>query len=353
MTTSTASPSITRPIDERFLRGIDDIPLVGNFTDDGGCGEVSGGDVDFYVVDQSYYTWAATDVGDGNYTCTILSSQTGSWTYGWHQLKMNGTRNYYTVSEINITESFYLADAPDLSLPEVSPASDVWGTNFTFNVSLQDEDPDNVTVKLWIKRPNQDWELEDSYLQEGVTSGTVNVGFVVETDCGDVGTDEYKFNTTDTSGYTDEINGGSFTIQEHGSLLIIQSGSDENVSREGIEDILFSVRVRDQTTGTYVQTGVNGTFWIENKTMNQTLNLETNGTGHLVHLFDPDCTHNYGEMLWKVGVNNDACYVDSNTTAQTITVLGQLKNNFCIIKVRSYSTIELFQSPKMKMDIRP
>ncbi|RLG87625.1 MAG: hypothetical protein DRO18_02980, partial [Thermoprotei archaeon] len=323
--TSQFKAYITKPIGEIFLRGVDDIPLKGNLTDKAGCGGVAGGSVSFFT--DTGYECVASDLGDGNYTCTIPAATAGAWSYGWHSLTINATREYYTGENASVAHAFYLADDPSLDNPSVDPTSGPWGTTFNFTITLTDLDPDNVTVYFWIRRPGQDWMLVDTYTYVGATPGTgAEIKFQLNSTCADVGTVEFKFNATDTSGYTAENPGGSFTVQEHGALLIVESGTDEEVNREGSDTVFFRVRVRDQTTGTYVGSGVNGSIWIESKVGYFTESLVTNETGYFNYIFDPDCNFRYGVVNWTIGVANDACYVDTNYTS-TITIYGQLKNN--------------------------
>ncbi|RLG20513.1 hypothetical protein DRN74_05300, partial [Candidatus Micrarchaeota archaeon] len=334
--TSEYKPYITRPINEIFLRGVDDIPLRGNLTDLAGCGGVESATVQF-VVENNNYICSAIEEGNGWYNCTISATTTGAWAYGWYNVLMNATRDYYAYAESQQNNSFYLADDPDLSNAVVDSSTGIWGKQFVFNVTLTDLDPDNVTVYFWIKGPGGDWRQIDNYTYVGATpGGGVNIGFVWNSTCDDVGSNEFKFNATDTSGYSDELYGGSFTVNEHVVSIFIISGSGEQIDREGNDSKILISRVRDESIPNpdYVSSGVNGSFWIKTKTGWFEYDTETNQSGYLTYVFDPNCSYDVGEIEWKVGVFNDKCYVDTNATS-SLNITGQLKNN---LQLPTYSS---------------
>ena len=85
------------------------------------------------------------------------------------------------------------------------------------------------------------------------------------------------------------------------------------MEREGQDSTLLSIGVIDTVTGGYVGKGINGTFWIENKTGWFEYNTSTNSSGYLNYLFDPGCEYGVGKITW-IGGTRDVCYVDTNAT---------------------------------------
>ncbi|RLI90751.1 MAG: hypothetical protein DRO89_05290, partial [Candidatus Altiarchaeales archaeon] len=321
--TSEFDANITKPISQIFLKGVDDVNISGYLNDLAGCGGVAGASANFTVVNQSYLCQGA-DQSDGFYNCSIASTVHATWpSYGWYYVEMNASRDFYPNDNDYQQESFYLADEPVLSNQQVSPGSGFWGTEFAFNVTLTDLDEDNVTVVLWLKPSGGDWTQINSYQFNGSTPGQgTKVGFFWNSTYEYVGSPEYKFNATDTSGYFDEQYGGSFSINPRGVLIIEQEGDEEVVNRVGSDSQLLSVRVRDQFTSDWVGAGINGTFWIENKTGLFIYDTQTDSGGYLNYTFNPNCSYNVSEITWKSGVYNDARYVDSNST-NTVNITGQ------------------------------
>ncbi|RLI97718.1 MAG: hypothetical protein DRP00_03670, partial [Candidatus Aenigmatarchaeota archaeon] len=329
--TSEYQPYITKPIGEILLRGVDDLIIKGNLTDLAGCGGVENGTVDF-IVPEKNYVCIGIEEGNGIYNCTIPSSVLGAWAYGWYNLTMNATRPFYPYAETLQPKAFYLADDPDLANPTVSPSSAPWGSQFVFNVTLTDLDQDNATVYLWIRRPGRDWEVLDNYTYAGATPGTgANIGFVWNTTCEDVDSNiEYKFNVSDTSGYKDEIYGGTFSVNKRGVTLFVTSGEGDKVDREGSSSTQLSVRVRDVFAAQFVGAGVNGSFFIESKEgIIKVADVQTDPNGYLNYTFDPNCSFNVGKIEWIGSVINDKCYVSTNISSY-LNITGQLKNNLLL-----------------------
>jgi len=125
---------------------------------------LKGANVNFVVPSQEFIC-QATEEGNGWYNCTIPSTIIGSWPFGWYNLTMNATRDFYAYAETLQVNSFYINDAPRLSNPQVSPSSATWGTTFVFNVTLTDLDADNETVYFWLRRSGEtDWQLIETKL---------------------------------------------------------------------------------------------------------------------------------------------------------------------------------------------
>ena len=107
-----------------------------------------------------------------------------------------------------------------------------------------------------------------------------------------------------------------FNVTKHGISLIYLSGDGSNVNRTGTNNTELVVRINDTSNASYVNEGVNCSFWItidQGSTFILANETSTNSTGHCNFTFDPNSTHNAGQQIWVAGVDNDAFYNSTNS----------------------------------------
>ncbi|MEM2868492.1 MAG: hypothetical protein QXR84_08455, partial [Candidatus Bathyarchaeia archaeon] len=316
--------TITQPSGNILLRGTDNLLIRGYLTDRAGCGLVKGATV-LFGIEGTDINCLATDEGNGYYSCIIDSSTLSLLPYGWYNVTMNASREFY-VNNVSVVKenAFYLADNPKLSNPQVSPGYASWGTKFVLNVTLYDFDYDTKTVYLWLSKDGTNWFLGGTQIYVGPTPYEgVNIGFEIPTSCANISLYYFKFNATDTSGYSTEIPGSTFTVDKRPTAVIPVYGNNARVNRE-YQIIPLTVKVLDALNGSEVS-NVNVGFFLYNKYGSEIFyENRTNSSGIVYFEFDPDCTFNPGSTSWIAGVYNDACYVSVNST-YSILVAGQLK----------------------------
>ncbi|MCK5373076.1 MAG: hypothetical protein KAJ20_01960, partial [Candidatus Aenigmarchaeota archaeon] len=91
-----------------FEKGVDNILLRGNVTDD--CGLVSDANVDIRVVQGgSDYAicYPAGDETDGWYNCTIANTTHNAWPVGWYNVTIKADKQYYNDSNTFIVENAF------------------------------------------------------------------------------------------------------------------------------------------------------------------------------------------------------------------------------------------------------
>ncbi|MCX6814805.1 MAG: hypothetical protein NTY20_04120, partial [Candidatus Aenigmarchaeota archaeon] len=337
--TSEFTPSMIYPKNQSFIKGVDQFNLSANLSDVDGCGLVGDGNVTFRILGTSY-TYQSTGNGAGIYNATITDTNLPEYTYGWYNLTVNASRQYYPNASSVQNYSFYLASKPVLSITGggVNPMTGGWGKTFNFTVKVYDQDGNNVTVHLW-KKPTSvsNWEHLESQTCYPCSTQPANPSTLVFTinnfTCGDVNNSEYKFNGTDEFGYTSTSEpGGSFVIEKDTVSYTVIAGAGENAIREGDNITLLSVLVQDSDRG-YASLGLgyNGSFYVttDNAAWSPSYNTTTNSSGYINLNFNATCSHLYGPQKWKAGIEGDSCYNQFNifTGNQTLYVIGRLKNN--------------------------
>jgi len=124
------------------------VPISGNVSDE--CGQVTAATVRIKSTDQFGVDLAmcipdpATDMGGGVYNCSQSTSGGDFGLNSWYNVSMNSSKTYYNVSNIIAEDKFRVAQEPDLTNPQVTPFGDGWGVNFTFTVTVNDQDLSDV-----------------------------------------------------------------------------------------------------------------------------------------------------------------------------------------------------------------
>ncbi|MCJ7767865.1 hypothetical protein MUP79_05705, partial [Candidatus Bathyarchaeota archaeon] len=340
--TSEFTPSMISPKNQSFIKGVDQFNLSANLSDVDGCGLVGDGNVTFRILGTSY-TYQSTGNGAGIYNATITDTNLPEYTYGWYNVTVNASRQYYPNASSVQNYSFYLASRPVLSITGggVNPMTGGWGKTFNFTVKVYDQDGNNVTVHLW-KKPTSasNWEYLGNQTCYPCSTQPANPSTLVFTinnfTCADVNNSEYKFNATDEFGYTSTSEpGGSFVIEKDTVSYTVIAGAGENAIREGDNTTILSVLVQDSDRGyASLGSGYNGSFYVttDNAAWGPVYNTSTNGSGYINLNFNAACSHLYGPQKWKAGIEGDSCYNQFNifTGNQTLYVIGQLKNDIVI-----------------------
>jgi len=274
---------IIRPNNESFRRDMDTINYTGNVSDD--CGGVAGASVEFkaYPIEINPSSYCApgdvTDIGNGNYSCAKVPSE--SWSFAYHNLTINASKQYYNSSKIILKQdAFVIATNPQLSL--ITPTSRCtaaecfagdsnfgWGETWNFSAKVQDLDQgaysfERMNISLWIDM-GAGYQFINSTtcpgpLVTGDCSSQKVITFIQKFGCQNIGTRPYKINVSDHWTYTNESS-GSITI---------------NPDSVETEYITSPVKV-DRDTGS-----VNGTFVLRIKDLdkNEYLNESKNASMH-------------------------------------------------------------------------
>ncbi|MCW1304417.1 MAG: DUF853 family protein [Candidatus Parvarchaeota archaeon] len=312
-------PFIIQPNGESYLKGIDNITIKVNLSDE--CGGVSGANV-LIKYKQGAFEDTCTPVyyeGNGVYNCTINSANLPS--YGWYNISVNVTKSYYPVNYTFKENAFFLATKPVLSNPSVLPGSGGWGETFTFKVYLTDYDQNIVNITLWRKMlTDGNWTYIDSKNASGVGTEVV---FTTNFSCAEIGQNQYKFNATDVWGYTNETIVLNFTIERDNATVERTYGDGTTVQRGSTQS--FRIKIKDTDRNMYVGAGVNGTIWFtrDGSQFDYNLSCTTTSDSLCTVYYTPDCNSTVGQQYWKGGAI-DACYQIVNSSNGNFNVRGQL-----------------------------
>ncbi|MBU4452026.1 MAG: DUF87 domain-containing protein [Nanoarchaeota archaeon] len=344
ITTAPLIAAIEQPNDAMFRRDIDNITLRGNVTDD--CGLVNGSTTSLSAYNgQSYQNCTAgmiNDEGAGWYNCTLtpVSPEWSVGQYGKYNTSMYASKQYYNISNITtMSPSFNLTDPPeikDMTWTSSNPVTSGWGTRHTFTVKVKDDEAgyDTDTVYLWKWHTSTGWALINSTTVINNPLFTT-VSFEQRFTCADIGTNYYKFNVSDRWGNTNETQNASFTIGK--DAVFVQLIPASNVDREGPATTNLKVRVRDTDNDSvafnWIPEGYSGKMFVTTNGSGSNVWTVANGSmytdsgSYLSFDFNPECAPLYkvGAQDWRGGMDNDTCFVDTNSSSGTFTITGQLK----------------------------
>ena len=226
----------------------------------------------------------------------------------------------------------------NLTNANVTPASDVWGNNFTFSVNVTDSENDNVTVSLLIYLADLGvWqEMESKNTTTNITETPETVEFNVTSNKTWTGSNEYKFRYRDFN-ESDYLHDWQFTneytnweVTKHNITAINITGNNTNVNRTGSigNTTFFSVRINDTDNASYVESGINCSFYVTSDgNFILSASNTTDSSGFCNFTFDPNSTYSAGQQTWIGGTIDNAYYHDQNSTNFTVNVYGQLSIN--------------------------
>jgi hypothetical protein len=290
ITTYDLKVSIIQPNGEVFLKGIDSVIVRGNVTDD--CGGVKSSSIAFVAKQGSSENLCGSvnDEQNGYYNCTFTTGTGWSGTYGYYNVSMNSTKQYYTNSVTDNRENaFYLATKPELLSPGYSSSGDGgWGESWTFTINVKDIDSGNVNVSLWVNLTGQ-WQLLNSTICPNCASLTSKSFTGHKFACGNIGPRYFKFNASDQFNYTNETTTQSFSIDKDTTTSEYKFGHLANVDRRGETKTLLVVRILDTDNNTYVSSGFQGRTFVTTNYADYDLGTSntTNSTGYLNVYFNP------------------------------------------------------------------
>ncbi|MGB9693676.1 MAG: hypothetical protein ACPLYF_02420, partial [Fervidobacterium sp.] len=284
---------------------------------------------------QSFVCSPVIELGSGDYQCTINTSYPQLLPARWYNVSVQSNKTYYNPGFTLVENSFFIKTKPVLTAPNVTSqqGSDLggWGETWTFKVNVTDEDKDNVTVYLKIKRfnePETAWQIanissfEENPDLQGPINKTVTLTYKnpgLFQNAQEVW--QFKFEAEDSRLYTANTSAKNFTIEKDDVAIQLVAGNDGTVWRNGTQTISLKVNVTDIDRN-LPAVSANVTFWVTTNGLgwdSGTLTLtDENGTAEFP--FDPTCSYSTGIQKWKAGSGPDAYYKFVNTTNFTLTI---------------------------------
>ncbi|MCK5016373.1 MAG: hypothetical protein KAS32_04800, partial [Candidatus Peribacteraceae bacterium] len=257
----------------------------------------------------------------------------------WYNITMNASLAYYNDTYILAAHKMRVANEPDLSSPEVSPSGDGWGYNYSFNVTLNDQDlNDIVNVSFWTApdssgpwtfRNSQNWTSDQNDNEFQFWQAFICADYTAA-----AGALYYKYNVTDEVGFTATTADSNFMTMQKDDIDFQNSiGDGITINREGSATgtIGFQIFDDDEYSKAILGSGVPASFWvtIDSSNYGPALQNNTNASGYVIYNFEPDCNYEAGSQQWYGGTDTDTCYKAINQTpgSQGLTIRGQLKNN--------------------------
>ncbi|MBN2202775.1 MAG: DUF87 domain-containing protein [Candidatus Aenigmarchaeota archaeon] len=272
--------------------------------------------------------------GSGEYRCTLNSSDINA---GWYNVSIVSNKTYYNDGLSNDWHAFYIESIPNLAAPSITShnGSTVggWGETWTATVNVTEEDQNNVTLYVFVKKftdPDNAWiqENQTSYIDNPDMRGPVNqTATLTFSDPGSFQNErvvwQYKFRVNDTNIHGYETEPQNFTIVEDDILIDYIYGDGQQVWRNGTETVSLIVNVTDIDRGV-TASGANVTFFVTTNASNSSSfdegtwsNAYANGS--VIFNFDPDCNYLIGEQDWFAEVT-DPYYMQNKTNNYTVDV---------------------------------
>ncbi|RKY30230.1 MAG: hypothetical protein DRP74_07430, partial [Candidatus Omnitrophota bacterium] len=304
-----------------FLRG-SLIPINISLSDD--CYLVPGASVSIWAryYSTNYPCAPVADQGNGYYNCTWDSTDRP---FGWYGIRVAASETYHASNDTIETNRFFIASAPSLSNPSITPEIGGWGEEYTFKVYLTDVDGTRNNVSLWKSKDNITWELVDS-VSVIPAYNNYPIIFKERFQCDDIGLNYYKFTAVDQYGFSDETEVKNFTLTYDNVTISVDSSSFTQVRRIGTQKALLKVRIYDSDLGVYPN-GTNITFWVTEDYSEYSVSASNTTTlGYAEFYYDPSCASLVGTQKWVAGVT-DYCYQPLNTSPTDLDVIGQLYIN--------------------------
>jgi len=300
-----------------------------------------------------------TYLGNGYYSCLWNVS---NYVNGSYNVRMNATNVTFHNNGTFLKGGAFGVNVPPnaqpvLTVGTVNPNPGPWGSNFNFSVNITDEDiGQNVTVSFWYSpNGNDPWTLIDQEVcEDNCTSGNILTIYFNKSDygCADIGTRYYKFNATDNSSEANadsEVHGPfSFTLQKNDVEFINPFGDSGTVNRSGSQTILLGIQINDTTRNALVNINVTkGKFWVTYDDTNYDSgsgDKSSNSSSYISYSFNPTCTplkyNASSSQKWKVGVLDDTCYNNANSSVYGLTIMGDLENYILPLDDTVYNDLE-------------
>jgi hypothetical protein len=319
-----------------FLRG-ENITFIAHVTDDQPI-DIENAQVNITLINensQSFECSPVVEYGNGEYRCTINTSSPILLPARWYNVSITSNKTYYNPGYTLVQNSFFIKTKPVLEAPNVTSqqGSDLggWGETWTFKVNVTDEDRDNVTVYLKIKRfnePETAWQIANisSFEENPDLRGPINKSVVITyknpglfQNAQEVW--QFKFEAEDSRFYTANTSAKNFTIEKDDVAVQLVAGDGATVWRNGTQAISLKVNVTDLDQN-LPAASAHVTFWVTTNELDWdsgTLTL-TDENGIAEFTFDPTCIYSTGIQKWKAGSGPDAYYKFVNTTNFTLTI---------------------------------
>jgi hypothetical protein len=321
----------------------DNVTMEINVKDDKGNG-VEGASLNITLINSLYgsnFTCSnVKEISEGNYNCTINTSLTSA---GWYNLSIISNKTYYNNGYLFRSNAFYVETVPQLTSPIIISKNGNnlggWGENWTATTNVTDEDQDNITLTIQVKKytdPDEPskWvdlsnENQTTYTKNpdlrGPLNKTVNLTFVYTAfkSYQDVWQVRVIANDTDNNGFVSNYT--NFTIEKNDILIELVSGNGNTIWRNGTQSTYLSFNVTDLDQNLPAKEA-NITFFITTNNSNAssfdsgtTVSVDENGVAQ--YNFDPECLYSTGVQHWYGAVIPDAYYKYNYTQNYSLTIM--------------------------------
>jgi hypothetical protein len=274
--------------------------------------------------------------GNSNYACTAdatgkCSIDSTSLPLGWYNLTTASNKTDYNNGSVSNYSLFFLSTVAQLEDPSVAPQAGGWGESpFNFTLNVTDEDNNTVTVYFWLNSSyTSGWELNGT--KTCINCNDTILSFERNFTKDEIGTWQYKFNASDTSGFTNQTSTYNVIVEKDNVTVLHSSGNNSIINRSDSKDSHYahlSVRVNDTDRNNYT-TDVSTDdvyFYVENETGFFREETETSNSTHYFINFNASCSYTPGRSQWKVNVTNNTYYQDKESGMLFIDILGDFNN---------------------------
>jgi hypothetical protein len=317
-----------------YLKPVDNITIIAHVADDNNVA-VSDANVSIKLIHESGATYdcPVENIGAGDYKCNINTSLLKA---RYYNVSISSSKQYHNNGSLLVVNRIFVKTKPALfaeqAISEQGSNIGGWGETWTFKVNVTDEDLDNVTVKLYVRKLGATtWNLANvsSYDTNPDLRGPMNKMVILtyfspgtfQTNQGDW---EFNFTAEDTRFYSSSV-ANNFTIEKDDIELRLISGNGATVWRNGTDVANLIIEAFDLDQEARVA-NANITFYVtrDGNNFDDGRIVVSNSSGYSSYPFDPDCNYNVGLQKWQARIELDPYWKSNSTVNYTLTIKSYL-----------------------------
>ena len=296
------------------------------------------------------YSCASQDLGGGYYQCTRNTTDMRAL---WYNTTMTSWQQYYNNGTLLKSGHFFVKTIPVLQNDTLLTSLGGWGERFYFSLNVTDEDLDNVTINLYVKKNSTDtWgAAKNTTVLYGPINQSIALSWKGSEDCNNIGSWNYYFEASDTHFLSSTTTPKNFTIGKDDVQVYYINGDKSFTWRNGTYNSTLMLNITDIdrnniTVGTcYIES-----FWVTKNASNSGSwdigKMTATSDGIISYYFMQElpsgppsgqkCDYGTGIQKWKGGISDDGCYKDINSSAYDISINSSIIQNITNVYGQGY-----------------
>ncbi|MEM3207802.1 MAG: hypothetical protein QXQ87_07210, partial [Halobacteria archaeon] len=272
----------------------------------------------------------------GNYSCNFTTNKT--WPEGNYSVLVSVDKGvFFNINSTNFSDFFWLENrAPSATNASVAPAQEGWGYNYTYNITVNDPEGDNVTCTLYTRTNGTFVARGSTVVAGGVGNCLISLGNGTFTpldyannSSGNANQFRWNVNDGNSSEPFNVTSFGPLFEKDNVSISLEANGTGQSVNRSGSDSIVLKLRINDTDNLNSGVNNENGSVWVYRNNSSALLgyeNFSVVSNGYLNVSFNPDCAYEVGFQNWTGGTNASAFFYErKNSSNFTLRIVGGLE----------------------------